>query len=126
MNEGSLRSFSGLDLFCSSLILITICSLFDFMFVRGGRWTFSTAAVRDVKTMKSLCTFSSCCEMKQKKKGTGNHLWLLRTESPLYSILFRGGNPLQNKPKRRCRRITGGSTHILLRCLDTDFCHLIA
>lgn len=54
MKEGSLRSLSGLNLFCSSLILITICSSFVFMFVRGGRWTFSTAAVRDVKTMKSI------------------------------------------------------------------------
>lgn len=31
-----------------------ICSSFVFMFVRGGRWIFSTAAVRDVETMNSI------------------------------------------------------------------------
>lgn len=54
MNEGSLQSPLVYDVFCSSPILITICSSSVFMFVRGGRWIFPTAAVRDVKTMNSI------------------------------------------------------------------------
>lgn len=45
---------SDYDVFCSSLILITICSSFAFVFVRGSRWIFSAAAVRDVKRMNSI------------------------------------------------------------------------
>lgn len=54
MNEGPLQSPPLYDVFCWSPILITICSSFVFMFVRGGRWIFSTAAVRDVKTVNSI------------------------------------------------------------------------
>lgn len=54
LNEGSLQSPLVYDVFCSSPVLIAICSPFVFMFVRGGRWIFSTAAVRDVKTVNSI------------------------------------------------------------------------
>lgn len=55
MNEGPLQSPLVNDVFSPSLILITlICSSFVFMFVREGRWIFSTAAVRDVKTVDSI------------------------------------------------------------------------
>lgn len=70
MNEGMPKSPLVHDVFCSSLILITVCSPFVFMFARGGRWIFSTVTVCDVKTKKVLCigTFISYCERKQKER----------------------------------------------------------
>lgn len=71
MNEGMLKSPLVDDVFCSNLILITICSSFVFMFVRGGRWIFSTVPVCDVKSKKSITSwylYFLLCEMKQKER----------------------------------------------------------
>lgn len=90
------------DVFCSSLILITICSSFGFVFVRGGTWIFSTAAVRDVKTMNSIKSlylyFLLLDETKRKALELICGCW---GQKVFY--IFWGGNLLQNKPKRRCR-----------------------
>lgn len=71
MSEGSLQSALLNDVFFSNLILITICFLFVFVFVRGSRRIFSRAAVRDVEKMnsiKSLYTFISYFKMEQKER----------------------------------------------------------
>lgn len=103
MNEGSLQSPLVYDVFCSSPILITICSSFVFMFARGGRWIFSTAAVRDVKTMNSIKSlylyFLLWDETKRKALEIICGCW----GQKFFYMFFWGGNLLQNKPKRRCR-----------------------
>lgn len=67
MNEGMPESPLVHDVFCSSLILITVCSPFVFMFVRGGRWIFCHCDVK-IKKVLRIGTFISYCERKQKER----------------------------------------------------------
>lgn len=78
-----------------------------FMFAGGGRWIFSTPAVRDVKTMNSIKSLYKSlylyfqCEMKQKERHWKS---FVVAEDRMSSICYlEEGIYFKNKPKRRCR-----------------------
>lgn len=94
MNEGSLQSPLVYDVFCSSPILITICSSFVFMFVRGGRWIFSTAAVRDVKTMNSIKSLYLYFLLWDETKWKALEIICGCWGQKVFDILFWGGESI--------------------------------